>query len=129
MKPLTLEWVDKAEGDFTTSGRELRARKAPNYDAACFHAQQMAEKYLKALLQENDQPTPKTHSLIDLLALILLVDSSFHMIRPDLEILDRFAVRFRYPGEAADRHEAKTAFRSAVAVRGFMRPRLGLPIA
>jgi HEPN domain-containing protein len=33
---------------------ELRARRAPNYDAACFHAQQCAEKYLKALLQEKE---------------------------------------------------------------------------
>ncbi len=43
MKPLTREWVNKAEGDYATAGRELRARKSPNYDAACFHAQQCAE--------------------------------------------------------------------------------------
>jgi len=62
MKPLTIEWVGKAEGDFATAGREMRARKAPNYDAACFHAQQLAEKYLKAFLQENDQSIPKTQA-------------------------------------------------------------------
>ena len=45
MNPLTLEWVEKAEGDWLTAQREYRARKAPNYDAACFHAQQVAEKY------------------------------------------------------------------------------------
>jgi HEPN domain-containing protein len=49
MKPTTVEWVAKAEGDFLTAGRELRARKSPNYDAVCFHAQQCAEKYLNAL--------------------------------------------------------------------------------
>lgn len=53
MNPATAEWVSKAEGDFLTAGRELRARKSPNYDAVCFHAQQCAEKYLKAVLQEN----------------------------------------------------------------------------
>ena len=37
MNPLTLEWVEKAEGDFITAGREYRARKTPNYDAVCFH--------------------------------------------------------------------------------------------
>ncbi len=26
MKPLTLEWIDKAEGDFATMEREARAR-------------------------------------------------------------------------------------------------------
>lgn len=54
MKPLTREWIEKAEGDFATASREIRVRKVPNYDAVCFHAQQCAEKYLKALLQEAD---------------------------------------------------------------------------
>ena len=40
MKPITREWVGKAEGDFGTVERESRARKDPNYDAICFHAQQ-----------------------------------------------------------------------------------------
>jgi HEPN domain-containing protein len=53
MNELTAEWVAKAEGDWTTAGRELRARRNPNYDAACFHAQQTAEKYPKAFLQEH----------------------------------------------------------------------------
>ncbi len=54
MKLLTREWIDKAEGDFATASREIRVRKSPNYDAVCFHAQQCAEKYLKALLQESE---------------------------------------------------------------------------
>ena len=54
MNPLTVEWVAKAESDLASALRDWRARKAPNYDAACFHAQQCTEKYLKALLQENN---------------------------------------------------------------------------
>ena len=65
MNPLTFEWVEKAEGDFFTAMRELRARKSPNFDAVCFHAQQMAEEYLKAVLQEYVNLIPKTHSLAD----------------------------------------------------------------
>ena len=49
MNALTTEWVEKAEGDFATAGRKLRARRYPNYDAVCFHAQQVAEKYLKGI--------------------------------------------------------------------------------
>ncbi len=49
MKPITAEWVSKAEGDFATVEREARARNNPNCDGVCFHAQQSAEKYLKAL--------------------------------------------------------------------------------
>ena len=49
MKPITKEWVDKAEEDWSTALREVRVRKNPSYDSVCFHAQQCAEKYLKAL--------------------------------------------------------------------------------
>ena len=30
MNPLTLEWVEKAEGDLITARREYHARKSPN---------------------------------------------------------------------------------------------------
>ena len=49
MTRLTLEWTAKAEGDFHSCLRESRARKHPNYDSACFHAQQCIEKYLNWL--------------------------------------------------------------------------------
>ena len=71
MKPLTREWIDKAEGDFATARREIRARQAPNYDAVCFHAQQCVEKYLKARLQEAELPFGRTHDLVALLNLLL----------------------------------------------------------
>ena len=50
MKRLVAEWIEKAEGDFHSLEREVRARKNPNYDAACFHAQQCVEKYLFSLV-------------------------------------------------------------------------------
>jgi len=50
MVTISQEWIAKAEGDLTTALREYRARNAPNYDAACFHAQQCVEKYMKAVL-------------------------------------------------------------------------------
>jgi len=45
---MTAEWVAKAEGDFAMMERECQATENPNYDGICFHAQQCAEKYLKA---------------------------------------------------------------------------------
>jgi HEPN domain-containing protein len=71
MKPLVQEWIDKAEGDFATAGRDLRARKAPNYDSVCFHSQQCVEKYLKAYLQDAGIAFAKTHDLVVLLDLIV----------------------------------------------------------
>jgi len=66
MTPIASEWIGKAEGDFATAKRELAATDNPNYDAVCFHAQQCAEKYLKAFLQEANITFPKTHDLANL---------------------------------------------------------------
>jgi HEPN domain-containing protein len=126
MKELTAEWVQKAEGDYASAGREVRARRQPNYDAACFHAQQSAEKYLKAFLQEHGVAFPKTYNLIELLELCLALDSSFESQRHLLILLDRYAVRYRYPGDSADRDEARKAFRAAGSVRAFVRLKLGI---
>ena len=71
MKPLTQEWVEKAEGDFQVATQIMRRRKQRVYDAACFHAQQTVEKYLKARLCEAVVAFPKTHDLAALLKLLL----------------------------------------------------------
>ena len=126
MNPLTIEWVTKAEGDFHTAVRELRARKSPNFDAVCFHSQQCAEKYLKAILQENEKQIPKNHNLIALLELCLVVDSTLELMRTDLIVLERYAVRFRYPGVTSDKGEARNATSSVKVFRKFIRPKLGL---
>jgi len=125
MNALTAEWIEKAEGDYVSAGRELRARQKPNYDATCFHAQQSAEKYLKAFLQENAVAFPKTHNLIELLELCRPLDASFELQRDRLVLLDRYAVRYRCPGESADRDEARQVFKTVTAVREFMRAKLG----
>ncbi len=109
MKPLTREWVEKAEGDFATATRELRARKAPNYDAACFHAQQCVEKYLKARLQEAETPFGRTHNLPALLDLLLSIEPAWEDMRPLLQALTVFAIDVRYPGERADKATAREA--------------------
>ncbi len=127
MNPLTLEWVAKAEGDFQVARRELRARKMPSYDAVCFHAQQCAEKYLKAILQEHGLKIPKIHHLVELLTLVTKVDPSCQLLLADLNVLEDYAVDFRYPGMSAEKGEAQSAFEAARRTRLFARLRLGLP--
>jgi HEPN domain-containing protein len=63
----------------------------------CFHAQQCAEKYLKAFLQEQERNVPKTHQLLDLLKLCKEVDPSLEILLPDLREIERFSVNVRYP--------------------------------
>ena len=49
----------------------LSAGKPSLHDGVCFHCQQAAEKYLKALLQDLREPIPHTHDLVRLLNLLL----------------------------------------------------------
>lgn len=121
MNPITLEWIEKAEGDFITAGRELKARKSPNYDAVCFHSQQTAEKYLKAYLHESEQIIPKTHVLLDLLAICVKIDNTFLLIQPDVNALEGYAIQFRYPGQRAEKIDAKQAYMNAGIIRKFLR--------
>ncbi len=126
MKPITGEWVLKAEGDFATATRELGVTVNPTYDAVCFHAQQCAEKYLKARLQEADIFFGKTHDLTTLLDLLLPVEPAWDTLRPDLQALTVFAVAYRYPGDSADKNDAEEAINKCRNFREIARRALGL---
>jgi HEPN domain-containing protein len=128
MKPLTKEWVSKAEGDFVSAVRELRAKKSPNYDSACFHAQQCAEKYLKAILQENNIEFGKTHNLSALLDKAITKYPLLEGLRSVLHALNVFAIDYRYPGESADKELASQAVKLCGEVRGVIRRNLHLKI-
>jgi HEPN domain-containing protein len=126
MKQVTSEWIAKADGDFATARRELGATDHPNYDAVCFHAQQCAEKYLKAFLQEAGITFPKTHDLADLLASTLSIEPTWSSMTADLNALSSFAVEYRYPGESADLDEARESFQKCENVRRVIRRALQL---
>ncbi len=117
MKPLTREWVRNAERDLATATRELAVEDDPNYDAACFHGQQCAEKYLKAVLEEQGAHVPKTHDLLTLLEMLLPCHPSLDGLREPLEALTDFAVDIRYPGAEADMAAAADATETAREVR------------
>ena len=126
MNPITQEWVDKAEGDWATANRENRARKNPNYDAVCFHAQQCAEKYLKAFMQEKGINFRKTHDLEILLNDILPIEPNWMVLRNSLIVLTTYVVEYRYPGAATSKTEAKEAIIHCRAVRKTVRQYFGL---
>ncbi len=126
MKPMTAEWISKAEADFATAQRESRVRKNPNYDGICFHYQQCAEKYLKARLCEADIPFGKTHDLVALLEQILNAEPNWEIFRKDLAYPSDFAVTFRYPGESADKTSAIDAKRLCDYFRKMARSALRL---
>ena len=51
MKRTAKAWVGKAEDDYRAA-QLLALSSKPLHDQICFHCQQAAEKYLKALLEE-----------------------------------------------------------------------------
>ena len=126
MKPMTAEWVAKAEGDFAMMERECQVQEDPNYDGICFHAQQCAEKYLKARLCEADISFSKIHDLVALLEQALGVEPGWETFREDLAYLSDFSVTFRYPGESADRESAFDAQRRCRLFRNAARKAPGL---
>ena len=125
MKRKTATWVRKAEEDWQAAS-ELAARSPPLRDAACFHCQQAAEKYLKALLQEKGVAVPRTHNLKDLIELLLPHDATLAPLRRSLISLTRYAVEYRYPGVRATTRRMDVALRRAERVRRELRERLGL---
>jgi HEPN domain-containing protein len=113
MNRLSLEWIEKATADLATAGREIRARKDPNYDAVCFHAQQSVEKLLKGALTENGRYFSRTHDLNHLLDLIVSEQPLWEAFRPSFQELASYAVEYRYPGESATKDVAHAALKAA----------------
>ena len=118
-------WIAQSEEDFTAAKTLFRHRK-PLLSGACFHAQQSAEKYLKALLIFKDKDFPKTH---DLPALNTMRNKAGIITGLDLQQLvdlTEYAVRRGYPGNQPTQVEAKDAIQTAETVRRFARSFLGL---
>lgn len=127
MKPLTLEWITKAEEDFEAAIALARLRKHVLPNAVCFHGQQCAEKYLKARLQEAGLPVPKIHDLTFLLQRLLPIDPLLAALHSHLLRLTDYGVDFRYPSHQATLQDAKSALSDCRVVRREIRNALGLP--
>jgi HEPN domain-containing protein len=87
------------------------------HDPVCFHCQQSAEKYFKALLEELGIPIEKTHDLDKLLAQLLPHHPTLRPLRRAAAFLTGFAVAPRYPGDDATKRQAASSLRRAEEVR------------
>jgi HEPN domain-containing protein len=76
---------------------------------------------LKALLQEWGIPIPRIHSLMELLAVISKSDADILLIQTDANVLETYAVQFRYPGMTSDKFEAKQALDASGRICSFIR--------
>ncbi len=79
---------------------------------------------MKAYLTSQKIRFPKTHDLVGLQNIASESDGTFELLIDVLNSLSRYAVRFRYPGEEADRKEAMIAVKGMEDVRKFVRGKL-----
>lgn len=121
---ITKEWIRKAEEDYETAVSLVRKRKKMVPNAICFHSQQCIEKYLKAFLTSQSIAPPEIHDLQSLRERCARVDNDFDKLSLQLDILNAYAVNFRYPGEEATVSESKKAVLVMKQVRKFIRNKI-----
>jgi HEPN domain-containing protein len=119
---LVRAWLRKAHGDRLAMDASMGAGV---FDAACFHAQQTAEKCLKAFLIHKGLHFPHSHNLGKLAELCAEADPSFRTLAPSAGRLTPYAVELRYDDSFwPSREIAEEARAIALAVRDFVLLRL-----
>lgn len=98
--PSVAAWLEKAERDMLLVDREM-TQADPLWEIIGFHAQQAAEKTLKAGLVMRGRRPPRTHVLSELLSELLTTGAPLPDLIADCERLEPFAVEARYPGAVA----------------------------
>lgn len=106
------DWLRYARSDLELA-RVVRPDEVL-FEGLCFHAQQAAEKALKAVLIAKGVPPPKTHNirtLLDLLPQEVIAPQEIE----DAASLTDYAVTSRYPGdfESVDEEEYEETVRLA----------------
>jgi HEPN domain-containing protein len=111
-------WMQKAAEDMKAA-KHLLARDAELTHPTAFHAQQAAEKYLKAVLVWHQVDFPKTHDIGRLLELVRSVDARLADLVAGAAALTPYGVEFRYPADLPEptRKEARAAVALADRVR------------
>jgi len=118
------QWLEHAEEDLRLAKHAFRLSSSCPYKLVAFHAQQCAEKYLKAFLALKKVDFPYTHNI----SLLLEISSDHAAWAKDLreaETLTDYAVTARYPGaEKVTKKDAELAVKTAVKVRNVVRKAL-----
>jgi HEPN domain-containing protein len=89
-------WLSKARADLKMSELAVGA-DTPMWDQACFHAQQCAEKSLKALLVASDLDVPRSHDLVFVLDRLRPNFPSIEALADAAALLTQHGVAPRYP--------------------------------
>lgn len=121
------QWISFANDDILFAEHGMKLESNTPYRLVAYHAQQCAEKYLKAFLVFHGVDFPYTHNIAALLELCADYADLPETIH-DAEELSQFAVSVRYPGEdeAVDQDEALRSIELARHLIKIIRPLLPL---
>jgi len=110
------KWISYAEEDLRMAKHGLTMSSSCPYRLIAYHAQQCAEKYLKAYLVYNKIDFPYTHNIR---ALLKLCNNGWAKKLKEAEQLTPFAITTRYPGEDEEvtKKEAQEAIKVAEMVK------------
>jgi HEPN domain-containing protein len=116
------EWISFAEDDIRMAEVAMKLKSNVPCRIIAFHAQQSAEKYLKAYLVSQEVDFPYTHSIATLLKLCDKYALQIKEIQ-DADLLTPYAITARYPGqdERVTKRETLKAIAMAKKVRQTVR--------
>ncbi len=125
IRRLVQQWIERAAEDLGVA-EFLLDGEAGFPGPVLLHAQQAAEKYLKALLVSFQVEFRKTHDIVQLLELVEAVDAQLAESLSDAAILTPYGVEVRYPGDCPiiTSQDVLDAVRLARKVRDAIVPRL-----
>ncbi len=108
-------WFAKGDSDLRAARRLLDSEEA--YDVVCFHAQQAAEKFMKAVLALHGKEISRTHNLDELRQELSAIDRSI-VLPKEVAALTPYAVQLRYDHDFwPDEPTARAAVDIAAEVR------------
>jgi HEPN domain-containing protein len=112
------QWLDRARKDLL-AGEVLLKGGFEDYENVGFHAQQAAEKFIKAFLVRHQIEFPKTHNIALLRQLVANVDPELAKSLAEADALTPYGIEFRYPGDlpSVSRDEGERAVRLAEETR------------
>lgn len=113
------EWLSHARSDLRLAHLAV-TDKSVRREQACFHAQQAAEKAIKAVLVNQQIEFPLTHDIEELLEIAGVGGVRLPKTVQEAALLTPYAVEFRYPGSwveitAADLRQALQTAADVVA--------------
>jgi len=122
-------WLSQAERDLEACSL---LTQGGHFNLACFHAQQSAEKALKAFLISRGAREIRGHAVSGLAADAATLDSAFSGLKKHGALLDKYYIPTRYPNslpgglpaEAFGAEDAEMAIRIAQGILAFVSSRL-----